>query len=203
MTNKKQAMIDAFKEKEQIEEQEFSLIRRADDAEEKIVELQEEAEELKKKRPKLLADCKDISKLNKRLKEIDEEIEIQKDTIIGVNEKRENMKDEIYNKKCRAQKAFQDYINEILTNIGKKYMKIATKLAEIITEYITLESICNGRDIYVPKIKYNDISRLPNLNNSDKPIFKYEAYEIWKANHEKLNEKYEIPNYQVENISRY
>ena len=58
MTNKKQAMIDVFKEKEQIEEQEISLIRRADDAEEKIVELQEEAEELKKKRPKLLADCK-------------------------------------------------------------------------------------------------------------------------------------------------
>ena len=113
------------------------------------------------------------------------------------------MKDEIYNKKCQAQKAFQDYINEILTNIGKKYMKIATKLAEIITEYITLESICNGRDIYVPKIKYNDISRLPNLNNSDKPIFKYEAYEIWKANPERLHEKYEIPNYQVENIRHY
>lgn len=203
MTNKKQAMVEAFKEKEEIEEQGFCLIHRADEAKKKIVEFQEEAEALKMKRPKLLADCKDISKINRRLKEIEEEIEIQTDTIIGVTEKHENMNDEIYNKKWQAQKAFQDYVNEILASIGKKYMKIAAQLAEVITEYITLESICNGTDIYVPKIKYNDINKLPNLNNSEKPLFKYEAYEIWKANHKRLKEKYEIPDYQIENLRHY
>ena len=91
MIDKKQKMIDAFIEKDDILEKESALIRRANEAEEKIVELQEEAETLKKKRPQLLADCKDISKLNHRLKAIEEEIEILKDTIIGVNEKQENL----------------------------------------------------------------------------------------------------------------
>ena len=71
MTDKKQAMIKAFEEKEQIEKAESNLISRANRAGEKIIELQEEAEALKKKRPKLLAGCKDASKLNKRLKEIE------------------------------------------------------------------------------------------------------------------------------------
>ena len=113
MIDKKQKMIDAFIEKDNILEKDSALIRRANEAEEKIVELQEEAETLKKKRPQLLADCKDISKLNRRLKSIEEEIEILKDTIIGVNEKQENLRLEIREKIWDAQHAFQEYIKEI------------------------------------------------------------------------------------------
>ena len=201
MTNKKQAMIDAFKEKEQIEEQEFSLIRRADDAEEKIVELQEEAEELKKKRPKLLADCKDISKINSRLKEIEEEIEIQKDTIIGVTEKRENMNDVIREAEYNTQDAFKSYVKVFLDKLEKEYMNLAPKLAEILTEYITLENMYHGHDFnYVYRIDYDGIRFLPNLNDEKNPFFQYKTFEIYKNNAQRLQEKYDIPNYQVHKI---
>ena len=171
MTDKKQKMIDAFIEKDNILEKNSELTRRVNEAEEKIVELQEESENLKKKRPQLLADCKDISKLNQRLKTIEEEIEILKDTIVGVNEKQENLKLEIREKIWDAQHAFQEYIKEILANLDKKYMKIIPKLIDIMTEYITLESICYGNMSYLTKFRYDDISRIPNLYDKDKPLF--------------------------------
>ena len=197
MTDKKQKMIDAFIEKDDILEKESALIRRANEAEEKIVELQEEAETLKKKRPQLLADCKDISKLNRRLKAIEEEIEILKDTIIGVNEKQENLRLEIREKIWDAQDAFQEYIKEILANLGKKYMKVIPKLIDIMTEYITLESICYGNMRYLTKFSYDEISRIPNLLDRDKPLFENRSYDIWKKNNKRLREKYELPDYQA------
>lgn len=197
MTDKKQKMIDAFIEKDNILEKNSELTRRVNEAEEKIVELQEESENLKKKRPQLLADCKDISKLNQRLKTIEEEIEILKDTIVGVNEKQENLKLEIREKIWDAQHAFQEYIKEILANLDKKYMKIIPKLIDIITEYITLESICYGNMSYLTKFRYDDISRIPNLYDKDKPLFENRSYVIWKENNQRLREKYELPDYQA------
>ena len=197
MTDKKQKMIDAFIEKDNILEKNSELIRRVNEAEEKIVELQEESENLKKKRPQLLADCKDISKLNQRLKTIEEEIEILKDTIVGVNEKQENLKLEIREKIWDAQHAFQEYIKEILANLDKKYMKIIPKLIDIMTEYITLESICYGNMSYLTKFRYDDISRIPNLYDKDKPLFENRSYVIWKENNQRLREKYELPDYQA------
>ena len=197
MTDKKQKMIDAFIEKDNILEKNSELTRRVNEAEEKIVELQEESENLKKKRPQLLADCKDISKLNRRLKSIEEEIEILKDTIVGVNEKQENLKLEIREKIWDAQHAFQEYIKEILANLDKKYMKIIPKLIDIMTEYITLESICYGNMSYLTKFRYDDISRIPNLYDKDKPLFENRSYVIWKENNQRLREKYELPDYQA------
>ena len=197
MTDKKQKMIDAFIEKDNILEKNSELTRRVNEAEEKIVELQEESENLKKKRPQLLADCKDISILNQRLKTIEEEIEILKDTIVGVNEKQENLKLEIREKIWDAQHAFQEYIKEILANLDKKYMKIIPKLIDIMTEYITLESICYGNMSYLTKFRYDDISRIPNLYDKDKPLFENRSYVIWKENNQRLREKYELPDYQA------
>ena len=197
MTDKKQKMIDAFIEKDNILEKNSELTRRVNEAEEKIVELQEESENLKKKRPQLLADCKDISKLNQRLKTIEEEIEILKDTIVGVNEKQENLKLEIREKIWDAQHAFQEYIKEILANLDKKYMKIIPKLIDIMTEYITLESICYGNMSYLTKFRYDDISRIPNLYDKDKPLCENRSYVIWKENNQRLREKYELPDYQA------
>ena len=203
MTDKKQKMIDAFIEKDNILEKNSELIRRVNEAEEKIVELQEESENLKKKRPQLLADCKDISKLNRRLKSIEEEIEILKDTIIGVNEKQENLRLEIREKIWDAQHAFQEYIKEILANLDKKYMKVVPKLIDIMTEYITLESICHGNINYLTKFRYDDISRIPNLLDRDKPLFENRSYVIWKENNKRLLEKYELPDYQVRDSIDY
>ena len=166
MTNKKQIMQEAFETKGQILDAADTLYSRICNAEEKIVELQEEAEELKKKRPKLLADCKDISKINRRLKEIEEEIEIQKDTIIGVTEKRENMNDVIREAEYNTQDAFKSYVKVFLDKLEKEYMNLAPKLAEILTEYITLENMYHGHDFnYVHKIDYDGIRFLPNLKD--------------------------------------
>lgn len=201
MTNKKQAMQDAFETKGQILNAADTLYSRISNAEEKIIELQEEAEKLKKKRPKLLADCKDISKLNKKLKEIEEEIEIQKDTIIGVTEKREGMNEIIRNTESDTQNAFQDYVKEILNKIEKEYMKLAPKLAEVLTEYITLEYIYYGFEFnYVHKINYNGIRSIPNLEDEKNPFFQYKTFEIYKNNAKRLREKYDIPDYQVHKI---
>ena len=200
MTNKKQAMQEAFEAKGQVLATADTLYSRISNAEEKIIELQEEAESLKIKRPKLLADCKDISKLNRRLKEIEEEIEIQKDTIIGVTAKRENMKNDIFNAKQDANIAFQEYIKEILESVKKEYMQLAPKFAKIITEYITLEYIRYGMGtVYVPDIHYNDIGKIPNFYDENKPLFKHEIYKITSDNDKKVREKYNIPDYQVQN----
>lgn len=201
MTNKKQVMQDAFETKGQILATANTLYSRISNAEEKIVELQEEAEKLKKKRPKLLADCKDISKLNRRLKEIEEEIEIQKDTIIGVTEKRENMNSVIREAEYNTQDAFKSYVKVFLDKLEKEYMNLAPKLAEILTEYITLEYIYYGHDFnYVHKIDYDGIRFLPNLKDEKNPFFQYKTFEIYKNNAQKLREKYDIPDYHVHKI---
>ena len=201
MTNKKQIMQEAFETKGQILDAADTLYSRICNAEEKIVELQEEAEELKKKRPKLLADCKDISKINRRLKEIEEEIEIQKDTIIGVTEKRENMNDVIREAEYNTQDAFKSYVKVFLDKLEKEYMNLAPKLAEILTEYITLENMYHGHDFnYVHKIDYDGIRFLPNLKDEKNPFFQYKTFEIYKNNAQRLQEKYDIPDYQVHKI---
>ena len=200
MSTKKQLMTEALNYREQIIDEDFALEIRIDNAKKKIIELQEEAELLKIERPKLLADCKDITKLTCRLKEIDEEIAIQKDTIIGVTAKRENMKNDIFNAKQDANIAFQEYIKEILESVKKEYMQLAPKFAKIITEYITLEYIRYGMGrVYVPDINYDDISKIPNFNDENKPLFKHEIYKITSDNDKKVREKYNIPDYQVQN----
>ena len=200
MSTKKQLMTEALNYREQIIDEDFALEIRIDNAKKKIIELQEEAESLKIERPKLLADCKDITKLTCRLKEIDEEIAIQKDTIIGVTAKRENMKNDIFNAKQDANIAFQEYIKEILESVKKEYMQLAPKFAKIITEYITLEYIRYGMGrVYVPDINYDDISKIPNFNDENKPLFKHEIYKITSDNDKKVREKYNIPDYQVQN----
>ena len=115
----------------------------------------------------------------------------------GVNEKQENLKLEIREKIWDAQHAFQEYIKEILANLDKKYMKIIPKLIDIMTEYITLESICYGNMSYLTKFRYDDISRIPNLYDKDKPLLENRSYVIWKENNQRLREKYERPDYQA------
>ncbi|MBQ8634814.1 hypothetical protein IJX73_01995 [bacterium] len=49
---------------------------------------------------------------------------------------------------------------------------------------------------YTPKIKFDDIRRLPNLNDED-PIFENKNYDICKENDENIREKYKISDYYV------
>src|SRR5574344_2879607 len=72
------------------------LYNRGRKAKAAIVNLEEEKAQLRADRPALLADNKDVSEINKRLKEIDDEIELNQDTILGVEEKRKKIKNEIF-----------------------------------------------------------------------------------------------------------
>src|SRR5574344_43015 len=201
MTTKKELAEQALNAEKDILKEDCSLSRRIREAQENILKLQEENEKLKAQRPSLLADCKDVSKINKRLKKIEEEIELNEDTITGIKKKRKNMKREIYNLKCDAKSAFQDYIKEIIGSLKDDYTKTAIKFADIITEYITLESICNGNSFFVETISHNDIKNIPNLENRDKPLFEHKYYEISKNNSDRIREKYNIPSYTVEQIN--
>src|SRR5574344_834750 len=158
MTTKKELAEQAIQAEKNILHEDFTFSSRIGEAQENILKLQEENENLKKQRPSLLADCKDVTKINKRLKKIEEEIDLNEDTITGIKEKRKNMKREIYNLKCDAKSAFQDYIKEIIGSLKDDYTKTATKFADIITEYITLESICNGNSFFIETISHNDRS---------------------------------------------
>ena len=72
----------------EIYNQEENLDRRMYQAKENIVNLEAEREELKANRPALLADNEDVSEINNRLKEIDDEIELNQDTIKGIKTKK-------------------------------------------------------------------------------------------------------------------
>lgn len=77
---KRQEFIDMYNKNENYK-------KRIEECRQNITNLEEEREDLKAKRPTLLADNEDISELTQRLKDIDDEIEINKDTISGVEAK--------------------------------------------------------------------------------------------------------------------
>ena len=65
--------------------------------------------------------------------------------------------------------------------------------------FFTSPSILN----YLTKFRYDDISRIPNLLDRDKPLFENRSYVIWKENNKRLREKYELPDYQVRDSIDY
>lgn len=192
---KKKLFEDAWKIRTDFETENFNLSQRAEQAQKDIIKLQEEIEKLKEKRPGLLADNKDVKKLNKRLKDIEEEIEINNDLIIGIAAKKEKRADEAWNIRIGANRAYQEYINEILAVLKEKYMKLAPEFAELLTEIIALEAMRNGKRDYPCSFHYDDIVCLPNLNDENHPFFKYNYYGIHIDNYKRMEEKYNIPDY--------
>lgn len=102
------------------------LENRLEEAEINISNLETEKEEIKQKRPALLADNEDVSEINKRLKEIDEEIELNKDTIIGIEAKRKEIQNNFAWAKERADKAYRKVISMAIQKAKKEYAKVAT-----------------------------------------------------------------------------
>ena len=117
MTNKIQEKKEIFLNKkaeyDKIRQDDNKLYERLNIAEENIVSLQEEMDSLKQQRPAMLADNEDITALNKRLKAIEEEIEINKDTITGITAKRKSMHNPILSLRQDVNSEFQNYIKEI------------------------------------------------------------------------------------------
>ncbi len=204
MTNKIQEKKEIFLNKkaeyDKIRQDDNKLYERLNIAEENIVSLQEEMDSLKQQRPAMLADNKDITSLNKRLKAIEEEIEINKDTITGIADKRKSMHNLILNLRQEANKEFQNYIKEILTSIRKDYMKLAPKLAEILKDYITLEAMRDGDGTSYACFGIQDINRLPNFDDERNPLFEYQYYRVAGENRDRVREKYDIPDYDMQRV---
>ena len=96
MTSKTEKKKELFKEARtkyiEIYNQEEELDKRMFQAKENIVNLEAEKDEIKASRPALLADNEDVSEINNRLKEIDDEIELNQDTIKGIKAKKKETK---------------------------------------------------------------------------------------------------------------
>lgn len=193
---KKKLFEDAWKIRSDFEEEDFNLKTRSDNARKQITKLQEEAEKLKEKRPALLADNKDVKKLNKRLKDIEEEIEINNDLITGIAAKREKRNNDVRNIRYHVNQAYKAYINEILATLKDKYMKLAPEFADLLTDIIALEAMRNGDRDYPCSFHYDDIMKLPNLDVEKHPFFKYSYYSIHIDNYKRMEEKYNIPQFE-------
>lgn len=198
---KKELFLNKKAEYDKIRHDDNDLCERLNAAEENIVSLQEEMDGLKQKRPAMLADNEDITALNKRLKAIEEEIEINKDTITGITAKRKSIHNHILSLRQDVNSEFQNYIKEILTSLRKDYMKLAPKLAEILKDYIALETIRDGDGTNFACFNIDDIKCLPNFDDEQHPLFKYQYYEIARENREHVREKYDIPDYYVQRVS--
>ena len=193
---KKKLFEDAWKVRTDFEEEDFKLRQRAEQAKKDIIKLQEETEKLKEKRPALLADNKDVKKLNKRLKDIEEEIEINNDLITGITAKREKRNQDVRNIRYHVNQAYKTYINEILATLKDKYMKMAPEFADLLTDIIALEAMRNGDRDYPCSFHYDDIMKLPNLDDEKHPFFKYSYYSIHIDNYKRMEEKYNIPRFE-------
>lgn len=204
MTSKTEKKKELFKDVRakyiEIYNQEEDLDKRMFQAKENIVNLEAERDELKASRPALLADNEDVSDINNRLKEIDDEIELNKDTIKGIQTKKKDIRYQMLSERQDTNAAYQEYIGQLLADLRKEYMKIAPKLAELLKDYITLESLRDGDGNGYASFTTEHVKCLPNFDNSSAPLFKYNYYNIALNNQERVIKKYEIPKYYVRRV---
>lgn len=134
-------------------------------AKENIVNLEAEKEELKASRQTLLADNEDVSEINNRLKEIDDEIELNQDTIKGIKTKKKDVRSQVLTERQETNAAYKEYIEQILADVRKEYMKVAPKLAELLKDYIVLESLRDGDGNGYAYFTTEHAKCLPNFDN--------------------------------------
>jgi chromosome segregation ATPase len=179
---------------EAIDTTKYEFKDRIKQAKSDIATLEEEKLELKKKRPAMLADNEDISELSKRLKEIDEEIEICQDMILGLEEKLKIIKSPLEDAIRDAHIAFEEMVKAEMDKIVPKYQKYAQKLADVILDYNALEKIYNGRTNYLPKIK-TSLETIPNLLNPNEPILQHLEWEKFSKIIEAVKKKYKLTDF--------
>ncbi len=170
------------------------LYGRCEDAKSEIIDLEEEKVQLKSKRPALLADNEDVSKINKRLKEIDDEIELNHDTILGIKEKRQKLQHQIFSARQNSNCTFKDFINEKLSEIGPYYVEAATKFVQLLKDYVTLEQMRDGDGYKFSKFDWR-FKTIPNVLNDKEPIMNDSHYEIYCKCKSDVRNKYGIPDY--------
>ncbi|MEE3350138.1 MAG: hypothetical protein VZR09_08885 [Candidatus Gastranaerophilaceae bacterium] len=183
MANKIEEKKEIFNQKRQeykdMKDKKSNYSKRIEDSKINIINLEEEREELKAKRPTMLAENEDISELNQRLKDIDDEIEINKDTIAGVEVKIKEIHNQVINARQNANIAYQEYIQMVLTQVANEYMKIAPKLAELINDFIVLEDMRDGDGYHRVFFTPEKIKCLPTFG--DKVLFYNDYYDIVRS----------------------
>lgn len=170
------------------------LENRLEEAEINISNLETEKEEIKQKRPALLADNEDVSEINKRLKEIDEEIELNKDTIIGIEAKRKEIQNNFAWAKERADKAYRKVISMAIQKAKKEYAKVAPKFAELLKDFMTLDDLYNRQAWGIETFSHEDIMRVPSLKDNSY-LFVHNIWKVPSQNRNRVLEKYNIPKY--------
>lgn len=202
MANKIEEKKEIFNQKRQeykdMKDKKSNYSKRIEDSKINIINLEEEREELKAKRPTMLAENEDISELNQRLKDIDDEIEINKDTIAGVEVKIKEIHNQVINARQNANIAYQEYIQMVLTKVANEYMKIAPKLAELINDFIVLEDMRDGDGYHRVFFTPEKIKCLPTFG--DKVLFYNDYYDIVRSHTARVLKKYDIPEYYVTRI---
>jgi len=191
----------AEKMQREIIELESELYRKQQTAKQNLVNLENEKEKLKNRRPAMLADGKDVSAINKRLKEIDDEIELNNDMVSGTTDKIKSLQSDIHNAQCDTNLTFKDLINCILDKLSDKYVEIGTQFAEIVKEYITLEAIRDSNSNSTTAINW-EFKLIPNVKDSENPLFKGSHYGISRENDEFVRRKYGIPDYTISDTNR-
>ncbi|MEI8128832.1 MAG: hypothetical protein WCG95_04355 [bacterium] len=197
MTTELEQFEEANNRREELIELSNDLYNRGEDAKSEIIDLEDEKVKLKSERPALLADNEDVSEINKRLKEIDDEIELNQDIILGVEEKRKNIKHKIFRATEDSNSTFKELVNKKLDEIGPSYVKSATKFVQILKEYITLEMMRDGKGYKFSKFDWR-FTKIPNVVNEDAPIMDDAHYSIYCKCKDDVRKKYGIPDYYPE-----
>lgn len=192
--NLKEKFEETNHRKEEIEKEQRELISRSNKAKENILNLEDEKLELKEKRQKMLADNLNVSSINKRFKKIDEEIEINQDTIVGIDAKLKAVKNDVINAYNETTTAYENLLEDKLNKLGDKYFQAGSEFAQVVKEYVTLENLRDINRSSNTKIGYN-FKFIPNVKDETKPILDSSHYDIYKENKDTIVKKYDIPNY--------
>ena len=190
----KQNFLEKNQAAQEIDTLKWELHGRIRQAENDTAALEEEKIELKNKRPAMLADNEEISELNSRLKEIDDEIEICKDTILGINEKLKSTELRLRNAKVDADNAFEEMVKAEMDKLVPAYQKYAKKLADVILDYNALEGIYQNSG-YIPAIR-SKLETIPNLLDESEPFLERLGWDTANKMREKIRRKYNLTDFE-------
>lgn len=163
-------------------------------AEKNIVDLQDEKVKIRENRPQMIADNEDVSKISNRLKDIDAEIELNKDAIKGIGQKRYDMSSTIKNITSLTNSAFKKVVEEELQKLSKKYLKAGNVFAQIVRDYVVLEIIGKSGDKFYRTLG-DSMPKISNPYDYEHPLFEYKYYDLYKEFAKEIREKYALPDY--------
>lgn len=148
----------------------------------------------------MLADEIDITNLNKEMKEIEEDISIKNDEIIGVKAKYTELDKNRQVLKREVNSAYEKFVASKLAPVAKKYNKIAEQFAEVVKDYATLQNLSHCS--YRHGCYYSILERLnfiPQIGSENEPFLKTDVFAVVKENKDRVIEKYELPDFHYLN----